>query len=63
MGQAIVRIENSNCYCYEKFKAHLPKDFKPKCFRERCQNWRTHQKEGKTVVKQTKYLKSDNNTL
>ena len=36
-------MSESKCYCYEKFKANLPKDFEPKCFREKCQNWRNHQ--------------------
>ncbi|WP_156882548.1 hypothetical protein [Halalkalibacillus halophilus] len=28
------------CFCYEKFKDGLPKDFKPNCFKEDCRNYR-----------------------
>ncbi|WP_162297937.1 hypothetical protein [Halalkalibacillus sediminis] len=33
------------CFCYEKFKDQLPADFKPKCFKEQCRNYRQNMKQ------------------
>ncbi|GEL76676.1 hypothetical protein TMU01_09110 [Tenuibacillus multivorans] len=32
------------CFCYEKFKDRLPKDFRPTCFKEKCRNYRENMK-------------------
>ncbi|GEN46235.1 hypothetical protein AHA02nite_20110 [Alkalibacillus haloalkaliphilus] len=37
-------MEMDRCFCYEKFKDQLPKDFKPKCFKEQCRNYRENMK-------------------
>ena len=32
----------TKCWCYEKFKDKIPEGIETKCFKEKCNNWRSH---------------------